>query len=357
MQNIDVFISRKSADAPYAQKLYEYLTAQGLTVFESDNTLKQLGNADYIKAIDEALELSTHLMVVGSSAKNIKSPWVESEWLYFLGKKKSGRTSGNLFTVITDKMELSDVPPSLANYEVIPYNEKNFPIIYNYVRQPNTPAKQAPKNPFPAERENKVLRWVIGGLLLLLAATFAFFYIQPYDATIILKKSESIQLNRDYPPFNGGKLSLFINNEVKESQVLDNGEVVFKQLPYTTKGEKMAVKLANPYWKTEQDSIEMGKTIHLSIVPNGSLGVFRGQVRQEGSAIAIPNVSIQIDTDTALTTDAQGVFNVVLPPKMQKEQYRLRFSKPGFEPKDTYQDSSNYFPNSNEAIYTLRRIR
>lgn len=357
MQNIDVFISRKSADAPYAQKLYEYLTAQGLTVFESDNTLKQLGNADYIKAIDEALELSTHLMVVGSSAKNIKSPWVESEWLYFLGKKKSGRTSGNLFTVITDNMNLSDVPPSLANYEVIPYNEKNFPIIYNYVRQPNTPAKQAPKNPFPAERENKVLRWVIGGLVLLLVAVVAFYYVQPYDATFILQPSAHLQINRAYPAFNGGKLAVVVNNEVKESQVLANGEVIFKQLPYTTKGEKVAIQLENPHWKTQQDSIELDKSVRLAIVPNGSLGVFRGQVRQEGSAIAIPNVSIQIDTDTTLTTDAQGVFNVVLPPKMQKEQYRLRFSKSGFEPKDTYQDSSNYFPNSNEAIYTLRRIK
>ena len=357
MQNIDVFISRKSADAPYAQKLYEYLKAQGLTVFESDNTLKQLGNADYIKAIDEALVSSTHMVVVGSSAANIQSSWVEAEWLFFLNRKRSGKTSGNLLTVATSTLKLEEVPPSLANYEVIPYNEKNFPIIYNYVRQPNTPAKQAPKNPFPAERENKVLRLVIGGLVLLLAAVFAFYYVQPYDATVILQPSANLQINRAYPAFQGGKLAVVVNNEVKESQVLANGEVIFKQLPYTTKGEKVAIRLDNPHWKTQQDSIELNKSVRLTIVPNGSLGVFRGQVRQEGSAIAIPFVSIQIDTDTTITTDAQGVFNVVLPPKMQKEQYRLRFSKLGFEPKDTYQDSSNYYPNSNEAIYTLRRIK
>lgn len=263
MTPIDVFISRKSADAPYAQKLYEYLTAQGLTVFESDNTLKQLGNADYIKAIDEALVSATHLVVVGSSAANIKSSWVEAEWLFFLNRKRSGKTSGNLLTVNTNTLKLEDVPPSLANYEVIPYNEKNFPIVYNYVRQPNSPAKAAPKNPFPAERENKVLRMALVGMLVLLLATLGYFYVQPYDASIILKQDSSLQLHAEYPPFEGGKLSLLVNNEVKEAQVLANGEVIFKQLPYTTKNQEVIIKLENPYWKPAQDTIALGKEVVL----------------------------------------------------------------------------------------------
>jgi MinD-like ATPase involved in chromosome partitioning or flagellar assembly len=290
-KSYDVFISRKSQDGHMAKELYDFLTSKGLKVFESDQSLRELGNLDYIKAIDEALVNSTHMVVVGSSAANIQSSWVEAEWLFFLNRKRSGKTSGNLLTVATSTLKLEEVPPSLGNYEVIPYNEKNFSIIYNYVRQPNTPAKQAPKNPFPAERENKVLRWVIGALVLLLVAVFAFYYVQPYDATLILQPSANLQINRAYPAFNGGKLAVVVNNEVKESQVLANGEVIFKQLPYTTKGVKVAIRLENPHWKTQQDSIELDKSVRLAIIPNGSLGVFRGQVRQEGSAIAIPNVS------------------------------------------------------------------
>lgn len=146
MQKFDVFISRKGTDAIYAKQIYDYLSEQGLVVFDSDNTLKQLGNANYIKAIDEALINSTHMIVVGSSEENIKASWVESEWLFFLNRKRSGKASGNLFTVIIDGFNIADVPPSLANYEVITFNKKNFPIIYNYVRPHNSSPKDLNQN-------------------------------------------------------------------------------------------------------------------------------------------------------------------------------------------------------------------
>ncbi len=91
MKTIDVFISRKTADAKFAKEIYDYLTGQALVVFVSDQTLKEIGNADYIKTIDEALATTTHMIVVGSSAENIRSSWVEAEWLFFLNRKRSGK--------------------------------------------------------------------------------------------------------------------------------------------------------------------------------------------------------------------------------------------------------------------------
>lgn len=340
MQKLDVFISRKSADAPFAKKIYDYLTAQGLSVFESDQSLKELGNADYIKAIDEALVSTTHMIVVGSSANNIKSSWVEAEWLFFLNRKRSGKTSGNLFTVATNSLKLEDVPPNLANYEVIPYNEKNFPIIYNYVREPNAPAKPAPKNPFPAEQQNKYLWSVIGFLLVGMLSAFIYVRSQPYDTTIFLKPNPALKLQSAYPPFKGGELSVFIDNKEERKQVLENGEVVFKQLASSSKGEKVAIKLQTDYWKLESDSIVLDKTLNLKLIPDGSLGIITGNVKTASGA-SMTGVSVGIDNDTTITADENGYFNIKLPYRLQKPFYVLHFQKKGFPTIQEY-----YYPKS-----------
>jgi hypothetical protein len=217
MQKIDVFISRKSADAPFAKKIYDYLTAQGLSVFESDQSLKELGNADYIKAIDEALVSTTHMMVVGSSANNIKSSWVEAEWLFFLNRKRSGKTSGNLFTVITKQMNIDDLPPSLANFQVIPYNEKNFPIVYNYVKEPNSPNKKAPAIPYPAEKENKYLKVII--LLISVLFISTLYFLNKYQNSVDITGLFDINTKKYNPAIHkeadvnlGNECTLFIHD-------------------------------------------------------------------------------------------------------------------------------------------------
>ncbi len=340
MKKIDVFISRKSADAQYAKSIYDYLTAQGLSVFESDQSLKELGNADYIKAIDEALVSTTHMIVVGSSAENIKSSWVEAEWLFFLNRKRSGKTSGNMFTVATKSLKLEDIPPSLANYEVIPYNEKNFPIIYNYVREQNTPAKPAPKKPFSAGGQNKYLWAVISVLLVGILSASIYFSSQPYDVTIFLKPKPTLNLHASYPPFEGGDISVLIDDKEEPKQILRNGEVVFKKLESSSKGQKVSIKLNSKYWKTELDSIELDKVINLNVIPDGSLGKITGNVKN-AAGFNIGNVVIKIDNDTTITSNYDGSFNITLPYKLQKEFYVLQFSKDGYKP-----TKENYWPKS-----------
>lgn len=340
MRKTDVFISRKSTDAPFAKKIYDYLTSQRLTVFDSDETLKEIGNADYTKTIDEALAKTTHMIVVGSSANNIKSSWVEAEWLFFLNRKRSGKTSGNLFTVITKDFKLEDVPPSLANYEVIPYNEKNFPIIYNYVRQENTPAKPAPQKPFGPEKQNKYLWAFIGILLIAILSAFIYLKMQPYDATVFLKPDPTLKLQADYPAFKGGELTVYINNKAEKQQILANGEVDFKQLAASSKDEKVAIKLHADNWELSSDSILLAKTVNLNIIPDGSLGVITGNIKTYSGA-AMEGVNITIDNDTTITSEKNGIFNIILPNKFQKSNYTLRFEKEGYQPLQEY-----YYPKS-----------
>ena len=347
MQKIDVFISRKSSDAPYAKQIYDYLTDQGLTVFDSDHTLKELGNADYIKAIDEALASATHMIVVGSSAKNIKSSWVEAEWLFFLNRKRSGKTSGNLFTVVSKDLKIEDLPASLSNYEVIPFNKKNFPLIFNYVREVNTPAKVAPKSPFPAEKQNKYLIGIIALLLITILSAFIYVKNQPVDITLFAKPDASLKLSPSYPAFKGGEISLLIGDKEERKQLLANGEINLKQIPASFIGSKVPVKLFSKFWKIDSDSIVLNKSITLKLIPDGSLSQVYGKVMDQ-DGITVSNVTLTIDTDTIITNQENGIFKIILPNKMQKEYYAIEYSKQGFE---NYK--ANYYPVSGYTDISL----
>jgi hypothetical protein len=126
---IDVFLSRKSQDAHLAKEVYDFLTSKGLQVFDSDHSLLEMGNSDYSRAIDDALVKTNHLIVIGSSVENITSSWVEAEWRFFLNRKRANKTKGNILTVVTKTVAIDDLPPSLQNYEVITFEQKNTKIL------------------------------------------------------------------------------------------------------------------------------------------------------------------------------------------------------------------------------------
>lgn len=120
----DVFISHKSQDYDIAKDIYDFLTAQcNYNVFLSEISLPQMGSAEYMKQIDIALEQSIHMILVGSSVKNLTSSWVEAEWRMFINEKRGGRKDGNFLTVIPPEINSSELPMSLRYYEVV--NTKN----------------------------------------------------------------------------------------------------------------------------------------------------------------------------------------------------------------------------------------
>ena len=130
---IDVFISRKSEDAALAKQLYLFLTAKGLQVFDSDESLPVIGNSDYRKAIDVALDQCKHMLVIGSSLQNISSSWVEAEWGFYIQEKRAGRKTGNILSVVSPGIRIEQLPPSLRNFEVIHFDQLNFERIASYV--------------------------------------------------------------------------------------------------------------------------------------------------------------------------------------------------------------------------------
>jgi tetratricopeptide (TPR) repeat protein/O-acetyl-ADP-ribose deacetylase (regulator of RNase III) len=133
-----IFISAKSADYTHAQKLYEYLISQGLHVFFSKESLPQLGDADYRRAIDRALDAAQHMIVVTTNRAHVESSWVEAEWGFFINEKRSGRKQGNLVTLTVGGLLPQELPPSLRYYEVVPAGHEAFERILSYVRRTET---------------------------------------------------------------------------------------------------------------------------------------------------------------------------------------------------------------------------
>jgi hypothetical protein len=141
-----VFISFKSADKEAARKVYEFLIARGVPVFFSPESLPEKGNADYSREIDLALDKAHHLILVTSSAENAQSSWVEAEWRLFLNEKRSGRKAGNLIILAVGNVQPSDLPPSLRQFEVIPFGAEALHRVLKYV-QKDLPAP--PSGPLP----------------------------------------------------------------------------------------------------------------------------------------------------------------------------------------------------------------
>lgn len=111
----DVFISSKSEDYHLAEKVYDFLTAKGLSVFLASKILEKLGESEYASKIDEVLDNSTHLIVVSSKLDHINSKWVKYEWSLFSSDLKSGYRQGNLLTILSNSIELKNLPASLRH--------------------------------------------------------------------------------------------------------------------------------------------------------------------------------------------------------------------------------------------------
>ena len=128
-----VFISAKSSDYQYAAQVNDFLRSSGIPTFFSQETLPRLGNSDYRKEIDRALDRAEHMIVVGSSSENVLSDWVEYEWGFFVSEKLSRRKAGNIITVTVGSLKLDDLPPALRRYEVVPFDPKNLHMLLGYV--------------------------------------------------------------------------------------------------------------------------------------------------------------------------------------------------------------------------------
>ena len=134
MKKYDVFISSKSEDYGLAEQVYVFLVNNGLKVFLSSRELDQLGEADYSKAIDEAIDNTKHMIVVSSNLSYIKEKWVKHEWSTFCDDLKGGYRDGNIITILSEAIQLKDLPASIRHKQSFTFNNYKQHILH-YLRQ------------------------------------------------------------------------------------------------------------------------------------------------------------------------------------------------------------------------------
>lgn len=134
-----IFLSYKSEDTQYATKLYDYLVSMGKKVFFSGNSLQILGESDYARAIDKALDKADSMIVFGTDPVYLDTGWVSYEWKSFFNEIRSDRKkNGRLFT-FTNNVNIEDLPYALRSVQNIEFKPASimdsFEMLMSYLRQ------------------------------------------------------------------------------------------------------------------------------------------------------------------------------------------------------------------------------
>jgi hypothetical protein len=145
---------RRTRDAELATEVYDYLSARGLRVFFSAESLREDGVAAFQQEVYAALESCRVLIVVGTSRERLESPWVRHEWHTFLSEiLNNSKPHGRIFSYV-EGITLAELPIALRNSQSFSHEEHQLHELYQFTRNalaaPSTGASAASSPAVPA---------------------------------------------------------------------------------------------------------------------------------------------------------------------------------------------------------------
>lgn len=174
----DVFISSKSEDYPIAEKVYDFLVANGLTVFLASTELRRIGEAEYSEAVDAAIDGSHHMVVVTTSLEYLNSKWVRYEWTTFANDLRSNYKEGNLLTILGPKIQLKDLPTALRHkqsFSIKSYKENILDYLYKDKRFDNLEAHLRTYSKPTPKPQSKQWIWIACAVVAIVIGAVAMF--------------------------------------------------------------------------------------------------------------------------------------------------------------------------------------
>lgn len=141
-RSFEVFISYKNSgqdgertrDAELAFALHDQLQSKGIKSFCSTLSLAKMGQGAYKDAINQALDASKVMVVVGTTVDNILSPWVKYEWGSFHDDLLTGRKQGGTLCSFIAGMNPNDLPRELRGYESFLLEQNGAELIVEFIQ-------------------------------------------------------------------------------------------------------------------------------------------------------------------------------------------------------------------------------
>ena len=131
----DVFISKNTDDLNAATVVTDHLKKAGLSVFESEESLSNIGDSNYSNAIDQALERSRNLLVICSENENgEKSQWVKHEWSSFRTEIFNNRKKGNIIVILLEGIQLGSIAYGLRSYQSFWFENLDYSKLIRFFR-------------------------------------------------------------------------------------------------------------------------------------------------------------------------------------------------------------------------------
>ena len=122
----DVFISHRSSDIEIAKTVYTHLKNKGKEAFLDRIALPVMGDSEYRNSILEAIDNSSHFILVASDTDFFDSKWVKEECNLFCDEKREGRKNGN-FIMVFPRHVCNEIFSS--NKRILPIQLRSFEIM------------------------------------------------------------------------------------------------------------------------------------------------------------------------------------------------------------------------------------
>jgi hypothetical protein len=119
----DVFISFGGEDSPHAQKLHDFLTHRNIVSYYSRESI---GDSNFHRKIDDALDAARFLIAVGTNPENLKRPWVEYECRAFHQNILNNRNPNASILSFISGFKPIYLPLPLRAYNAIDFKPENI---------------------------------------------------------------------------------------------------------------------------------------------------------------------------------------------------------------------------------------
>ncbi len=389
-----IFLSYAREDLELLKKIEMALKVNQHVVWRDQESI--YGGQNWPKAIGEAIAERDVLILVWSQHAK-KATFVEFEWSTAIALKTP---------IIPCLLDATPLPASLSSYNGIPIQDlgTDFSIILDSLKQlpvktdsdqsdvvlgelekilPEKPEKAVTavreiltqqaanvqgnvyqaggdininvKNREETPSKRVLLKWyyLVGILVgLLTIAQFAFDFLGPdSDQSLQLTVYVHGEKNQQHIILeNTGKLVVDFDNDRRTPMIGENGRTNFGEIPEKFNNREIGIGLEATDYELvyPQKTYKMdGKPIYLAVRKDAGLGRISGSVKSRDGRTFLAGALVLIGTDTSTTTDENGIFKIMLPPKMQvkdsKSYYVLTVKKDGYAA-----ITENYYPKSGD---------